>query len=79
MRVEAENVLTGEIRHTCTAYVTMVALGEDEKPIVLEPLEPKLPEEIMRHRSAQRRRAIRLVDPDASLHIMALTDPPPRP
>jgi acyl-CoA hydrolase len=74
VRVEAENVLTGEVRHTCTAYVTMVALGEDEKPIVLEPLEPKLPEEILRHRSAQRRRAIRLSDPDASLYISAITD-----
>jgi acyl-CoA hydrolase len=79
VRVEAENVLTGEVRHTCTAYVTMVALGDDEKPMVLELFEPKLPEEVLRHRSAQRRRAIRLSDPDASLHIMALTDPPPRP
>src|SRR3954447_8122846 len=27
VRVEAENVATGEVRHTCTAYLTMVALG----------------------------------------------------
>src|SRR3954469_8931481 len=35
-RVEAENVATGEITHTCTAYMTMVALGEDDaRPVVL--------------------------------------------
>src|SRR3954465_7423628 len=41
VRVEAENVVTGEVRHTCTAYVTMVALGDDGKPVVLEPFEPE--------------------------------------
>jgi acyl-CoA hydrolase len=73
VRVEAENVVSGDVRHTCTAYVTMVALGEDGKPVVLEALEPDAPDEILRHRSAQRRRAIRLADPDASLHITAIT------
>src|SRR3954447_22028214 len=77
VRVEAENVITGEVRHTCTAYLTMVALGPDAKPVVLDPLEPATPEEIRRNRSAQRRRSIRLADPDASLHILALLEPPP--
>jgi acyl-CoA hydrolase len=75
VRIDAENVLTGEVRHTCTAYFTMVALGEDAKPVMLEPLEPVTGDEILRHRSAQRRRAIRLSDPDASLHISALIPP----
>jgi acyl-CoA hydrolase len=74
VRIEAENVVTGEITHPCTAYFTMVALGEDAKPVPLPVLEPETPEELRRHRSAQRRRSIRLSDPDASLHISALTD-----
>jgi|SRR5690606_30258264 len=32
IRVEAENVKSGEIKHTNTSYVTMVAKGEDDKP-----------------------------------------------
>ena len=28
---------TGEVTHTCTAYVTLVALGEDEKPVCCPP------------------------------------------
>src|SRR4051812_14736497 len=35
VRVEAENVVSGKVTHTCTAYLTMVALGEDGKPIPL--------------------------------------------
>ena len=74
VRIEAENVVTGEVTHPCTAYFTMVALGDDAKPVPLPPLEPETPDEQRRHRSAQRRRAIRLSDPDASLHISAFTD-----
>jgi acyl-CoA hydrolase len=33
VRVEAEHVPTGEVPHTCTAYLTMVSLEEDEKPV----------------------------------------------
>jgi len=31
-RVEAEAVLTGEVRHTASAYLTFVSLGPDGKP-----------------------------------------------
>src|SRR3954451_10706578 len=80
VRVEAENVAGGEIAHTCTAYLTMVALGEDGKPVPLPAVEPDTTEDHRRHRSAQRRRSIRLADPDASLHIIsALGHQPPAP
>ena len=41
VRVEAENMMTGEVRHTNSAYLTMVSLDENRKPapvpkIVLE-------------------------------------------
>jgi acyl-CoA hydrolase len=79
VRIEAENVATGAIAHTCTAYLTMVALGEDGKPVLLQALEPETADEQRRHRAAQRRRSIRLADPDASLHILAMREfePPP--
>ena len=32
VRVEAEDPRTGEVRHTNTAYVTMVALDDDGRP-----------------------------------------------
>ena len=76
VRVEAENVATGEITHTCTAYLTMVALDENGRPVPLPVVEPGSPDEQRRHRAAQRRRSIRLADPDASLHILSTPAPP---
>src|SRR4051812_39429458 len=72
VRIDAENVVTGEITHTCTAYLTMVALGPEGRPVPLPADGPESDDENRRHRAAQRRRAIRLADPDASLHIIAL-------
>src|SRR4051812_329353 len=63
VRVESEDVPTGEIAHTCTAYLTMVALGEDGKPIPLPVLEPESTEEERRFREAGHRRDIRLAAP----------------
>ena len=63
VRVEAEHVPTGEVAHTCTAYLTMVALGEDEKPVLLSALEPQTPEDERRHRDANHRRELRLAAP----------------
>ena len=58
--VGAEHVPTGEVAHTCTAYVTLVSLGEDEKPVVLPAVEPQTSEDERRHRDANRRRELRL-------------------
>ena len=63
VRVDAEHVPTGELTHTCTAYLTMVALGEDEKPVPLPALEPETPEDERRRRDAEHRREIRLAAP----------------
>jgi len=59
-RVEAENFLTGESRHTASAYLTYVALGSDGKPKNVPPLILKNEEEERRHREAETRRKIRL-------------------
>ncbi len=59
-RVEAENFLTGEVRHTASAYLTFVALGSGGKPVDVPPLELKTEEEKRRHGEAEQRRKIRL-------------------
>lgn len=60
VRVEAENLLTGEIRHTASAYLTFVALDKKGRPTPARPYTPKTVEEIRRHVEAQIRRKMRL-------------------
>ncbi len=60
VRVEAENLRTREIRHTASAYLTMVALDRNGRPTVLPPLILETPEEIKRNSEAKERREIRL-------------------
>ncbi len=38
VRVEAENAVTGEVRHTSSAYLTMVAVDEHGEPKQVPPL-----------------------------------------
>ncbi len=37
VRVEAENLLTGEIRHAASAYLTFVAMDEKGRPCPVPP------------------------------------------
>lgn len=62
VRVTAENVRTGEKRHTNTAYLTMVALDDDGRPTPVPPLECESDEEHRREREAQLRRSHRLAE-----------------
>ena len=58
--VQSENIRTGKIRHTASAYLTLVALGEDGRPTAVPPLILETDEEIRRNREAQARKEIRL-------------------
>jgi acyl-CoA hydrolase len=60
VRVEAENVHTGEVRHTSTAYLTMVALDDEGQPAPVPPVAPQTEDELRRFREAEHRRATRL-------------------
>jgi acyl-CoA hydrolase len=62
VRVDAENPRTGEVRHTTSAYLTMVALSEDGRPVPVPPLSPQTPEERRRQVEAELRRANRLAE-----------------
>lgn len=64
VRVESENVRTGEVTHTSTAYLTMVALDDDGKPTGVAPIEPETDEQRRRQREAQLRRDNRLRERD---------------
>jgi acyl-CoA hydrolase len=60
VRVEAENVHTGEVRHTSTAYLTMVALDDEGQPAPVPPVASQTEDELRRFREAEHRRATRL-------------------
>jgi acyl-CoA hydrolase len=67
VRVEAENPHNGERRHTSTAYITMVALDDDAKPVTVPPLLTESEDERRREREAELRRANRLAERDQIL------------
>jgi acyl-CoA hydrolase len=62
VRVESENVRTGEVTHTSAAYITMVALGDDGRPTEVPPVQPETADELRRAREAQLRRDNRLAE-----------------
>lgn len=60
VRVEVEQLVTGEKKHTSSAYLTFVALGSDGKPIVIPPVIPETEAEKRRYEEALARREMRL-------------------
>jgi acyl-CoA hydrolase len=62
VRVEAEDPQTGVVRHTNSAYLTMVAVDDSGTPLPVPPLETETPEEERREREAQVRRANSLAE-----------------
>lgn len=61
VEVYSENAMTGERKHTTTAYVTFVAIDEyTGLPKMVPPLIVKTAEERRRFREAAKRRAVRL-------------------
>ncbi len=60
VKVFSENVLTGQRKHTTTAYVTFVAIDESGRPKPVRPLILETVEDRRRFREALARRRIRL-------------------
>lgn len=60
VRVESENPLTGDIRHTASAFLTYVALDKNAKPTEVPPLILETDEDKRRNEDAQARREARL-------------------
>ncbi|MCX7990908.1 MAG: acyl-CoA thioesterase [Proteobacteria bacterium] len=60
VRVESENLKTGEVRHTASAYLTFVALDEKGRPKEVPGLILKTSEEKRRFEQGKLRREVRL-------------------
>jgi len=59
VRMESENMLSGERNHVASAYLTFVCLDEQERPAPVPPLLPETAEDERRIREAAERRAVR--------------------
>jgi uncharacterized protein (TIGR00369 family) len=62
VRVEAENLMSGEVTHTASAYLTYVALDEEGIPRSVPQLIIETGEETRRNREAKRRLEFRLAE-----------------
>ncbi len=60
VRIEAENLLTGEVKHTASAYLTFVALDKAGRPTQVPSLILETEDEKKRNSQAQTRRKNRL-------------------
>jgi acyl-CoA hydrolase len=60
VKIFSENILTGERKHTTSAYVTFVAIDENRKPRTVAPLILETEEDRRRWREAGERRANRM-------------------
>lgn len=59
IKVIAEDICNKLIRHTNSCYLTMVAMGDDNKPVRVPPLDPATPIQKLRHEKAARRKQLR--------------------
>ena len=62
VKVEAENLMTGETRHTASAYATFVALDDLGRPTRVPPLEPETDEDRRRMEEGSARRELRMAE-----------------
>jgi uncharacterized protein (TIGR00369 family) len=65
VRVEAEDPLTGTVRHVNSAYLVFVAVDDDGKPRPVPPLVAESEDERRRQREAKLRRERRIVHKEA--------------
>lgn len=69
VRVEAEDLLTGNRRHTNSCYLTFVAVDRNGRPIEIPGLQPESPVEIRRYEAAEARRRVRLEEREAERRL----------
>ncbi len=62
VRVEAENCMTGEVRHTSSAYLTFVALDKTGQPLEVPALLLETAGDRRRNEEAKARRAMRSLE-----------------
>ena len=60
VKVLVENLRSGEVRHTSSAYLTFVAIGNEGEKLPLPQVIPETEDEIRRFQKAGERRKVRL-------------------
>jgi uncharacterized protein (TIGR00369 family) len=60
VRIEAECLTTGTNTHVASAYLTFVALDDEDKPTEIPPIIPETDEEKRRYEEGKKRRELRL-------------------
>lgn len=73
VRVEAEDLQTGNRRHTNSCYLTFVAIDRNGKPIEVPRLIPETEDEIRRYEAAKARRKRRLEERTSEQAALAHT------
>ena len=76
VKVVAENIRTQVVRHANSCFFTMVAVGDDGKPVPVPPLRPFNAEENRRWANAQARRELRT---EMEQRLRAVRTQPPAP
>lgn len=59
IKVLSEDIMTGEQKHTCTAFLSYVHIGEDGKPRTVPEFVPETPEEIRLWTKGEKRKKTR--------------------
>jgi len=59
IKVMAENIRARTVRHANSCFFTMVAMGDDGRPVAVAPLQPATPDEHRRREAALARKALR--------------------
>ncbi len=62
VRVEVENLFSGKVTHTASAYLTFVCLDENRRPMKVPPLILETDDDKRRNRQALERRRIRITE-----------------
>jgi acyl-CoA hydrolase len=64
VKVWVENLTSGEVKHTSSAYLTFVAVDSSGQRVEPRPILPESPDDIRRYEGAAERRAYRLAMKD---------------
>jgi len=75
VRVEAEDIISQTVRHTASAYLTFVALDEDNRPASVPPIEITTDAEKRRNQEAKDRRKVRLAEKTKEKRCREQKDP----
>lgn len=60
IKVLAEDIRSQQVRHVNSCFFTMVAVGDDRKPVPVPPFVPQTPDEHRRHAAARVRKEMRI-------------------